>query len=393
MDTYGGEIFAGAITMDIGIDAGPLIGEGGISNYVGPLLRHLLGHQSNAQFHLFLRRSWLKHPQVPSLTSLAPVHPVRIPDRILTWWWDHLKVPVPWDSSGWAKLDLFLGTCLFAPILKRGAVLSIIYDLIPLRLPSLFPDCEAFKEHIQNICGRSHTLIVISQQTKQDLIDLLGVDDRRIHVIYPGRTEHFHPVSPDEVVHIQRHYGLEQGYLLYVGSLGPHKNVVTLLKAYQTARAAGDLKAKLVLVANQRWGQEVRLYADSLPARKDIVWLEQISQEELPALYTGAQAFVFPSRYEGFGLPVLEAMACRTPVVVTRQGALPEVAGDAGCYVDPDNPMELAETLCRLTTDSLFRDRMAEKALVQSTKFSWDRSVSKLLNLMRTVGEGHRSDA
>jgi len=369
--------------MRVGIDAGPLLGHGGISGYVGPLVRTLLTTDRETAYHLILRRGWKDHEGSSGLDRLAPVTRVRVPDRLL------FSFQMP--RALWGSPDLFLATCLVAPVLSRGQVISIVYDLIPLRLPELFADHGRFRSQVERLLGRSAALIAISQCTRRDLVEFLGVDPARVHVIYPGCSEPFRPVPPVKAAEVARRLGIHGPYVLYVGALGPHKNVPALLRAYQRARLEGGLAAQLVVVGSPRWGRETLSVLESLRVRDAILLAGPVPTEDLPALYSAAEAFVFPSRYEGFGLPVLEAMACGAPVIVADRGALPEVAGEAGCYVDPDDEAALAAAMCRIVGEPGVRARMAAAGLEQASRFSWARSAADLLALFREVARSPRS--
>lgn len=379
--------------MRVGIDAGPLLGHGGISGYVGPLLRTLLTTDRETGYHLILRRGWLNHEGVDGLDGLGPVTRLRVPDRLLFFWWNRLGSPFPVPRGMWGSLDLFLATCLVAPILPRGQVISIVYDLIPLRLPALFAGHERFRRQVERVVDRSAAVIAISGRTRQDLIEVLGADPARVRVIYPGRSESFRPVPPPRAVEVTGRLGIRGPYVLYVGAFGPHKNVPTLLRAYERARLEGGLAARLVLVGSPRWGQEVVSVLETLRVRDDVLLAGPVPAEDLPAIYSGAEVFVFPSRYEGFGLPVLEAMACGAPVIVSRGGALPEVAGEAGCTVDPDDEGALAAAICRIVGEPETRERLRAAGLERASRFSWAKSAADLAALLREVARPSRGPA
>ena len=363
--------------MRIGIDAGPLLGRGGISGYVGPLVRTLLGTDFGAEFRLVHRRGWRGSDMTNILEPLAPTIQLRVPDRFLTFWWNRLEWALPLYRDLWRELDLFLATCLLAPVLPAGQVVSIVYDLTPLRLPALFPDRDRFRDRLVSLIRRSAALIAISHRTREDLIELLGANPPQVRVIYPGRDEAYHPLKPEAVASVTARHGISGRYVLYVGALGPHKNVITLLHAFERARSEG-LPAKLVLVASPRWGEATLTALDTLRVRNDVILTGSVPGADLASLYSGADCFIFPSRYEGFGLPVLEAMACGTPVIASTGGALPEVVGDAGVLFNPEDPTALAETMCRIVADVSLRASMAARGLARAAQFSWRRSAEEL---------------
>jgi glycosyltransferase involved in cell wall biosynthesis len=379
--------------MRIGIDAGPLLGQGGISGYVAPLVRTLVSTDTTSEYRLVLRRGWSGPGIACDLEKLAPVVQVRIPDRILCFWWDRVARVFPVHRDLWRSLDVFLATCLVAPVLPGGRVVSIVYDLIPLRLPGLFPERDRFRRRLEHLVRGSAAVVAISHRTRTDLIELLGVDPLRIRVVYPGTGKAFHPADPDVIADVAARYGIRGQYILYVGALGPHKNVTTLLRAYERARLRNGLTAQLVLVGSQRWGEQILSLLETLHVRSHVVLTGPVPAADLPPLYSGAACFVFPSCYEGFGLPVLEAMACGTPVVASNAGALPEVTGRAGLLVDPEDPEGLAAGMCQLVTDQRLRADLSGRGLSRAAEFSWERSASDLLTLLREVGEGNHRHA
>jgi glycosyltransferase involved in cell wall biosynthesis len=371
----------------IGIDAGPLLGSGGISEYVGPLVRTLIRIDAASQYQLLLRKGWATQAAIRELQPLAPVTSILMPDRVLASWWKRTGRPLPLYRHLWRGLDVFLATCLLAPVLPRGKVVSIVYDLIPLRLPSLFPQRDAFREQILQLLRRSSTILAISEHTKQDLVELLGEDPRRVIVAHPGQGRHMHPVPSTEYLRVVQRYRIHTPYILYVGSLGPHKNVITLLRAYETARLDGRITGQLVLVGSDRWGADSLRVLETLRVRKDVVLTGFAPAADLPALYSGATCLVFPSLYEGFGLPVLEAMACGTPVIVSNRGALPEVVGEAGTLVDPLDADAFAKAICDLLNTPARRAERSARALAQAAAFSWDRSAEKVMAILHRTAD------
>ncbi len=374
-------------TLTVGIDAGPMIGRGGISRYVGPLVRTLIASEKAFDVRLILRRGWQQLPAAQQLDSLAPVTRLAMPDRAMTSWWDCTGYSLPFPRQLWGSFDCYLSTSLMSPVLSRGEVLTIVYDLIPLRLPTLFPEHGMFREQIRRVCQRSSALIAISECTKQDLIELMDVEPERIHVVYPGQNCDAQRLGSDRIAAVLAHHRIDRPYMLYVGSLGPHKNVTTLLRAYEQARLAKKVSAALVLAGGTEWGEETLAVLESLKVKKDVIVTGFVQDEDLPGLYAGAELFVFPSLYEGFGLPVLEAMAYGKAVVVSNGGAIPEVIGRAGICVDAHDVDELAEAMIQVLDHRSRREAMEQASLAQAARFSWETSAAVLAGIMeQTAG-------
>jgi glycosyltransferase involved in cell wall biosynthesis len=233
-------------------------------------------------------------------------------------------------------------------------------------------------------------VIAISECTRRDLIELLGTDPTRIHVIYPGRSHVMRPIPPADAIRITERYGVSGPYILYAGSLGPHKNVPALFRAYEQARACGGVSARLVVVGDDRWAAETLSAIGRLQVGSDVVLLGFVPADDLPYFYAGAMCFAFPSMYEGFGLPVLEAMACGTPVIVSNSGALPEVVGGAGVVIDPADVGAFAGAIRRLVSDADLRATLSARALERAGHFSWEQSAKALLAVLSgTAAQGH----
>jgi glycosyltransferase involved in cell wall biosynthesis len=281
--------------------------------------------------------------------------------------------------------DLFLSTIHLTPVLKRAAVVSIAYDLIPMRFPSFYAaDQPLLERRIRRAIERSQAIIAISECTKRDYVELLGADPTRVHVIYPGVDSRFGPTT-DEAGRdrVLVGHGVRRPYLLYVGSLGPHKNVGTLVRVFRYVKRQRHIPHQLVLCGRAAWGQDVIREAHDLIASGECIVLDFVPASDVPYLYHGADGFCFLSLYEGFGLPPAEALACGVPTLVSNAGSLPEVVGNAALMVPPHDEPTAAEALWRLVTDSTLREDLRVRGPLQAARFRWAEAARRTLEVFQ----------
>lgn len=229
---------------------------------------------------------------------------------------------------------------------------------------------------------RATRIKTVSNFSKKEIVKHLQVPEDKIDAIYHGVDEKYYPRSNEEIFQMKKRYGLEGDYILYVGIITRRKNVVRMLEAFRIA--LDQLKCDLSLVMAGRFslGKEEFLQTmERLSLRSKVKLLGYFPGEDLPALYSGAKIFFFPSLYEGFGNPVLESMACGTPVITSNIASLPEVAGDAAMLVDPYNIEVLADSLVKLIEDSNLRNKLIEKGLIRAKSFSWSKAAQAMMKV------------
>jgi glycosyltransferase involved in cell wall biosynthesis len=251
-----------------------------------------------------------------------------------------------------------------------------IHDAAPLDHPEWFDRKFArwYRFLLPRLLASVRRVITVSDFSRLRLLDYAPGADRRISVIPLGRSAAFRPVGEEDVERVRRRVGLPPSYLLVVGSLQPRKNIPRLLSAWRRIR--DRMPEDLILAVSGMHFEDIFGHAgfETLPARVKL--LGWVNDSDLPALYTGARCFVYPSLYEGFGLPPIEAMACGTPVVAANAGSLPEVVGDAALLVDPRDIDSLAEGLARTLEDEALRERLRSAGLARAAEFSWDRTAA-----------------
>jgi glycosyltransferase involved in cell wall biosynthesis len=292
---------------------------------------------------------------------------------------EHIDVFHGLDQSG---IPLFF---------KMGKYVVTIHDVIPLVLPWAFSRRHRWvlAAALARIRKQAEVVIVPSTAAAEDVVHYLHVERERISVIPMGCDPRFHPSGePVRAAAVRRRYDLPERYVLFVGTLEPRKNINTLLRAFAHVIAEEprhDLS--LVVAGGKGWGSEDYVAtAEALGLHDEVRFVGFVEDDHLPDLYRGASLFVYPSLYEGFGLPVLEAMACGTPVITSNRTALPEVAGEAALLVDPTQPEALAAAMSSLVCDGALRQALRAKGLARARAFTWDAVAQQTLAIYRTVG-------
>jgi glycosyltransferase involved in cell wall biosynthesis len=292
------------------------------------------------------------------------------------------------------RTDVYHGPAVFLPHVKLGyRTVVTIHDLVSFLFPETVPrKYSLYMRLMTRLAVRSaDRIIAVSRATQTDLEEILGVARDKIVVIHEAVGPEFaQPVAPEAVEAVVRRYGLRPPYCLFVGNLEPRKNLPGLIQAFADVRRrlAPSARAQLVLAGTRAWlhGGIFRA-VEQHGLGDDVAFTDYVPIADLPALYAGATCFVFPSLYEGFGLPVLEAMAAGAPVVAARAGSIPEVAGDAALLVDARAPGELAAAIEAVLTDATLRERLAALGRARAAMFEWDTVARRTLAVYQAVYE------
>jgi glycosyltransferase involved in cell wall biosynthesis len=358
---------------------------GGISRYIYHLLTQLRALNGDDSFTVFVGRQ-------PVDAALAPTPRFRLKAvglptnrpavRIL---WEQFLQPAALRRAG---VDLLHSLAFAEPLLWEGPSVVSFMDVSFLRFPRAFNRCNRLylTTMARAAVRRANHLLTISEQTRQDLLDLLGARPEQVTVTYCGVDDAFRPHDPAAVSAFRARHELPEQFILYVGTLEPRKNVPRLLEAYARLRRQ-RAAPPLVLVGGRGWQHaaiDARL--DALELGDAVRFLGYVPAADLPLCYNAAGVFVYPSLYEGFGLPPLEAMACGTPVVASNTSSLPEVLGDAALLVDPHDPAALADALASALSDTPLRQRLRAAGLARARQFSWQRMAEQTLAVYHNVG-------
>lgn len=287
-----------------------------------------------------------------------------------------------------ARARLYHSPYYLMPYLPGVPSLVTCYDLIPLVYPEYFTATQRLMYRLAHILAlrTARVILAISQATKSDLVRAFHVDPQRVHVTPLAADAAFAPRSAAQIAAARSKYALPEQYVLYLGINKPHKNLPRLVEAWRLSNINFQISNVKLVIAGQ-WDErypEARRLATEL-GLDQIVFAGPVEETDLPALYSGATLFVFPSLYEGFGLPVLEAMACGVPVICSNTSSLPEVAGDAALTVNPRDATGIANAITRVLDDAGLRDGLCAKSLARAAQFSWARTACATMQVYREI--------
>jgi glycosyltransferase involved in cell wall biosynthesis len=368
--------------MRVAIDARKLH-DFGIGTYIRNLLRHLARLDCNTEYVLLCREDDLKiaaqlGPNFRTVLEPSPTYSLRE------------QIHVPWVLMR-ERPDVFHAPHYILPAGVRAPAVVTIHDCIHLMFPQYLRRRGAYayaRASMWSAARRSSRILTVSETSKRDILHFFSVAPEKI-VVVPNAIDERFWLSPtdDEVARVRERYQLDHRFILYVGNIKPHKNLVRLIDAFHVLRGRGFDDLTLLII-----GDEI----SKLPAlrravhghklHKHVRFLGYLPDQTLAILYRLASVFVFPSLYEGFGLPPLEAMASGTPVVTSNLSSLPEVTGNAAVLVDPYDVDSIVEGVERVLTDPELAAEMRRRGLIRARQFSWDQSVARTRHVYCEVG-------
>jgi glycosyltransferase involved in cell wall biosynthesis len=327
------------------------------------------------------------------LFSPGPAPPIpNIPypiSNLAKLWFEQVAFPLTCRRLG---VDLTHVPYFASPLFPTAPTVVTVHDLIPLILPAYRGSLRVrlYTRLVAAAARKAEAVITVSQASQRDIVRYLHIPPERIHATYEAAEEAFQPVEDAaQLAAIRQKYGLPERYLLYLGGFDQRKNLSGLLRAFALL-VNSQPQARLV-VAGKLPGRDSPLFPDpcrlvrELRLTEKVVFTGWVPEDDKPALLSGAVAFAFPSLYEGFGLPPLEAMACGTPVIASDRSSLPEVVGEGGILVEPTNVEALAEAMEILLVDDALRAKLRQKALAQAAEFSWEQTARETLAVYRKV--------
>jgi glycosyltransferase involved in cell wall biosynthesis len=369
----------------------------GSGQYINHLIRQLARLESESEYVLIDSKKAGRKIQDTGVLHLAScfLFPVSTPfdsisENLAKLWFEQVSFPRACRRQG---VEIAHVPYFASPLFPTTPTVVTVHDLIPMLLPVYRGSIwvRLYTLLVAIAAKRADVVLTDSEASKWDIVHLLDIPSERVHVIYLAADDIYQPILDDQrLTAIRQKYGLPESYLLYLGGFDQRKNVPALLKAF--AQLAKDPRAFLVVAGRlpEKGGgffPDPRPIVQELGIEERVVFTGWVPEEDKPALYSGARALVFPSLYEGFGLPPLEALACGTPVIASNQGSLPEIVGDGGLLLEPDDMEGLAGAMEKLLNDDTLWGDLREKGLAHAARFSWEKTARETLAVYQEIGK------
>ena len=380
--------------MKIGIEASMAAEarKAGVGQYCYHLIRSLVSLAERSHYYT----CYFRH------ASPDPLLALRLPDDVseqitargmsFPCLWAQMRLPLEFRQH---PQDVYFFPSSVVPLLNQPEKSVVtVHDLAFLFFQECFSPAlrNWLKIATERSVKKAKKVIAVSEATRQDLLAYYQTDPEKVIVIHHGVDERFNPQKTEVIDKVKQRYHIAGDYVLCVGTLQRRKNIPRLLQAFYLLKQKYQHPQKLVLVG-QKFSDlpedEIFSTMKRLSLEQDVIWTGYIEHEEMPAIMSGAEVFVLPSLYEGFGMPVLEAMACGTPVACSNTSSLPEVVGDNGVVFDPYSVDDMAETLHYLLLKQELRQELSEQGRVKATRFSWESCASKTLDVLESVGQNY----
>lgn len=345
----------------------------GIGRFCWESLRRLAEMHPEHNFHLLFDRKY--DEQFITANNMIPhvVHPqARHPFLYMLWF--NFAIPRKLKSL---NADLFLSPDGYCSLNTKVKQLAVIHDLNFEHRPADLPlkDRLYYQHYFPKFAQVAQRIATVSEYSKQDLVNSYKVSEDKVDVVYNGVSDCFQPQSSSP-----KPFTNSKPYFLFVGSLHPRKNLVNLVKAYQAYRKKEAEPHELLIVGTKMWDDD---FLAGEEHSEGVHFSGRITDEQLAEVYSNAEAFVFPSYFEGFGIPLVEAMACGCPVISSNATCMPEIAGDAALYFHPDNIEELSDLLSKMHHDQQLSASLKEKGLERAKIFTWERTAQLLSESMQ----------
>ena len=381
--------------MNIGFDAKrAFLNYTGLGNYSRSLINILSKQFPDNRYYLYTPKQ-ADNPRLGSIRRASNVQ-IKTPNGFFSrsfhpLWRSYLLS----NDLSRDKIDLYHGLSHEIPhYIKKRKIKSVvtIHDLIFIRFPALYGRTERYiyTSKFKRSCQESDRIIAISDQTKKDIISFFGIPSEKVTVIYQSCDPMFYEERSKETNKtVTRKYGLPGDYLLYVGALTPRKNAFTAIKALHQLNSKVNIP--LAIIGEGRdYESKLKRYISQNGLGTQFIFLKNVDFNDFPSIYQNANLFVYPSIFEGFGIPIIEALYSRTPVITSKGSCFPEAGGPDSIYVDPDNTEELADAIEKVLTDPALRDKMATRGAEYVRKFHESNVASQMMQLYQDTVNGSK---
>lgn len=370
--------------MKIGIDGRGLIGKKtGVSRYLGNLLKNLLEIDKENIYRIYLPSNSPLNIEINSSNLEKKIIKFPIFQNNITW--THIRLPMELFFN---KVDLFHSPSYILPFLRNCksmvSILDLSYELHPEWYPLKSQQVRLFS---YLSAKTSNKIITISESVKEEIIKIYKIKEEKIEVIYLGVDGVFNPINKEFAKRkIKEKFNINNKFILYVGWIHTRRNIERLLKAFKKVKNEIPEKYNLVLIGTIIWPYiNLNKLLYELNLKEDVTYIDYVSDEDLVLLYNAAELFIYPSLYEGFGLPLLEAMACGCPVVTSNLSSLPEVVRDAGYLINPYDEDEIAKAMLEILKNENLKENLIKKGLERIKKFSWRKTAEETLEVYKEV--------
>ncbi len=375
----------------------------GVGFYVANLIRALEALQEQEKFQLGIAyqprfQNWLlgKLALPDCLNEYSQIHILPIPVKLS----DLLLTSTQISNLFLSYFEHYFQRCFNNPDILHGTNFSVypcnnslkvmnIYDLTFIKYPHYVDSVvKTYTERVKRCLQWTDLVLTISESSKKDIVEYLKVDPEKIYVTPLASRYHSNYLCADKILELEKqvNYNFSQPYLLFVSTIEPRKNITAIISAFNYLKQKHKIEHKLILIGKKGWNYEPIFTAiKNSPWEHDIHHLDYLSDELVALFYSKADVFVYPSHYEGFGLPVLEAMTLGTAVVSSQTSSIPEVAGDAALLINPNEPIQLAEAILKVISDSHLRQLLIDKGKEQAKLFTWEKTARETFKAYKSL--------
>ena len=380
--------------LKIGVDIRCLMSPNrtGVGEHTYELLNAIFKIDKQNHYFLFYN----SHKDV---TAHVPLWPQQNNIHYIAAKWPNKLFNIAIKFLGWPKLDKLISRhshldYIFSPNINFTALSKNIKQILTVHDLSFkfFSQFFSAKQRLWHLginpkkqCRRADIIIAQSENTKRDIVDYYKIPPEKIKVIYPGISSIFSD-TPANKEKLKQKYNLPNHFILFLGTIEPRKNIIGLIEAFEKCYSSLPMPYSLILAGAPSWNdKEIHERAATSPLKDKIKFIGYVDAEEKPGLYSLAELFVYPSFYEGFGFPVLEAMACGTPVITSNRSSLPEITNQSAYLINPNRPAEIANAIIKLVKDENLKEHFIKLGLEQAKKFSWETAAKQWLELIKPI--------